>query len=111
MPDYPRIRSRQEYDIVFKEGKRYSTSSMILYYRENGSGFTRYGYAVGKRVGTSVTRNRVKRRIREAVKQIYDGITGGYDLVIVARREVEFSEIVSGLKRLLSQAGIFKKTV
>ncbi len=108
MPDYPRIRSRQEYDRVFKEGKRYSTGSMVLYYRENGSGFTRYGYAVGKRVGTAIRRNRIKRRIREAVKQIYDEITGGYDLVIVARREAEFSEIVLDLKRLLSQARIFE---
>jgi ribonuclease P protein component len=47
---------------------------------------TRIGLVVGKRVGNAVVRNRAKRRLRHALKQI--PLEQGMDYVIIAEREV-----------------------
>ncbi len=48
--------------------------------RLNGLPETRVGYAIGKRVGSAVVRNRTRRRLREIVRAL--PIASGYDLVI-----------------------------
>jgi ribonuclease P protein component len=46
---------------------------------------TRVGIVVGRRVGKAVTRNQVKRRIREIVRARHSQLPSGYDLVLIAR--------------------------
>ena len=63
--------------------------------------------AVGRRVGKAVVRNRVKRRLREVVKGV--PISDGWDIVLIARREVAivgFYELGRSAKTLLGRAGV-----
>lgn len=65
-----------------------STRFLVLYWfpREDGDeGAPRLGLAVPKRVGNAVTRNRVKRRLRELWRSRLELIPSGYDYVLVAR--------------------------
>lgn len=47
---------------------------------------TRLGLVVGRRVGNAVERNRVKRRIRHALREL--GGLPGHDVVVIGHREV-----------------------
>lgn len=59
---------------------------LVLYAAPNEAGPSRIGVSVGKRVSRSaVARNRVRRRLREAVRLRYDDLAAGYDLLFVAR--------------------------
>ena len=49
----------------------------------NEQALTRYAFAISRRVGNAVTRNRIKRRLREILRQ--SALLEGYDIVIVAR--------------------------
>ena len=49
----------------------------------NEQPLTRYAFAISKRVGNAVVRNRVKRRLREILR--LSCTDEGYDIVIVAR--------------------------
>ena len=51
--------------------------------RQSGLQHNRYGYAVGRRVGGAVARNRVRRRLREIVR--HARLEAGYDVVVTAR--------------------------
>jgi len=53
--------------------------------RPNGRDHCRLGMAVSRRVGNAVTRNRIRRRIREAFRVLQHDLPAGYDLVVIAR--------------------------
>lgn len=69
---------------------------------ENEQSDIRIGYTASKKVGNAVIRNRAKRRLREAAKQVLaKGARNDHDYVIIARREITarpFKELIRDLK-------------
>ena len=61
-----RLRANQDFQRVRREGRSWSSPLAVLIAAPNAADHTRFGFAVGKRIGNAVTRNRVKRRLREA---------------------------------------------
>ena len=82
-----RLTRSQDFDAVYRRGRSVSTRFLILYWfpREEAGGEPRLGLAVPRRVGSAVTRNRIKRRLRELWRLRADGIPAGCDYVLVAR--------------------------
>ena len=71
----------------------------------NGLTFTRYGLSVGKRTGNAVTRNRVKRLLRENIRLIE--IRPGWDVVFIARNAAsgeDYHGMGSAIRDLLHRA-------
>jgi len=65
------------------------------------------GLTVGKVLGGAVDRNRIKRRMREAVRHSYDACKGPIDIVFNPRKsvlELSFSDLQSEVKRGLGIA-------
>ena len=78
---------------------------MALRSAPNELNWSRYGYAVPKRVGKAVTRNRVRRRLREMLRLL--PVQEGYDVVISARPEAaqaSFYQLKAELTLLLRRA-------
>ena len=82
-----RLKKAREFQHVRRQGRSAGTALLTLGWAANGLTCCRMGYAVGKRVGGAVIRNRIKRRLREIIRlQIKAGhLTPGYDLVFIAR--------------------------
>lgn len=49
---------------------------------------SRFGVSVSRKIGNSVTRNRVKRSIREALDELEPQLLGGLDYVVIARSDI-----------------------
>jgi len=64
-----------------RHGKRARGPVIHLTSRANDLPYSRVGYAVSRRVGSAVTRNLVKRRLRAIVRHL--PITPGFDIVAV----------------------------
>ncbi len=66
----------------------------------------RVGFTVTKKLGNAVVRNRIKRRLREAVDQAaIPQSAAGHDVVVIARPEalsLPFSELVDSFTRALA---------
>jgi ribonuclease P protein component len=82
-----RLSRSRDFDAVYRHGRSASSRFLVLYWfaREDCVGEPRLGLAVPRAVGTAVTRNRVKRQLREAWRERLDAIARGRDYVLVAR--------------------------
>ena len=84
---------------------------MVVRFVPNGRDHDRFGISTGRRLGGAVQRNRVRRRIREALRR-NPNVTGhGWDVLIVARPpavDATFDELSTALERLL---GAIRRTV
>lgn len=79
------IKSDREFQRLYKKGASSVRPSLVVYARSNRSGRNRLGFTVTTKVGKAVTRNRVRRRLREIYRLHEAGLRPGFDMVVVAR--------------------------
>ncbi|MEJ5199626.1 MAG: ribonuclease P protein component [Anaerolineae bacterium] len=103
-----RLTDKERFRLVRQTGISYTHRLLVLCLLPNELSFSRCGFAVSRRLGKAVERNRVRRRMREAVRLLWDLLAPGWDLVWVARpaiKSAEFGEIQAACIYLLRQAG------
>jgi ribonuclease P protein component len=74
---------------------------------------TRFGLSTGRRLGGAVVRNRVRRRIREALRVMAPSFQPGWDVLIIARPAIVKSDhdaLVGALHRTLVRGGVLGGT-
>ena len=79
-----RLRRRREFLAVQQGGKRLHAGPLLVLALDSGAGRTRLGVTVSSRIANAVTRNRIKRWVREAFRAVAAGLPA-VDLVVVAR--------------------------
>ncbi len=86
---------------------------MVLIVLPNHSGRSRFGFAVSKRIGKAVQRNKIKRQMREAARLRQEQIQPGWDLLFIARAPIKqgnYQDIAQAVYSLLDQFNLFKET-
>ncbi|RLL41734.1 ribonuclease P protein component [Oceanobacillus piezotolerans] len=109
-----RIKKNSEFQQVFNKGKSFANRQLVIYYLERTDQVHfRIGLSVGKKIGNAVTRNRIKRYLRQAFQELEENIKFPYDIVIIARNQtknMEYEEIKKSLIHLLYKEKLLKKT-
>ena len=107
-PKSRRLLKRGEFDRVYREGARWSNAYFAAVFRKaEDEGPGRVGLAVGRRLGGAVVRNRIKRRLREAIRGRFDEFPSGWDIVFQARRrigEASATELDAEIQRTFRRA-------
>ncbi len=85
-----RLTESRRFSQIHQEGRSVADRLLVIRVLPNGLQWSRFGFAVSKRIGNAVTRNRIKRRLREAIRQTR--VKGGWDAVFIARRGAESAE-------------------
>jgi ribonuclease P protein component len=70
---------------------------------------TRFGISTGRKLGSAVVRNRVRRRLREALRVMAPSFQPGWDVLIIARPaivETDYRVLVEALRRILQRGGV-----
>lgn len=97
-----RLSKGRAFDSVYSEGTVIHGPLFVLRFRPNDGGQPRWGFAIGKKLAPSaVVRNRVRRRLREAVRPAVAQTTG-LDLIVTAKRpllDAPYGDIVSEIQR------------
>ena len=104
------LKRRSEF-LRIRGGARWATSDFVLETRPRtdatADGGPRFGFTVTKQLGNAVIRNRIRRRLREAVRLLADGSArAGHDYVLIARGPAldrEFTELTRDLETAFSR--------
>ncbi|MGB7553773.1 MAG: ribonuclease P protein component [Candidatus Korobacteraceae bacterium] len=114
-PKSRRLLKHADFQRVYQGGRRQFTGNMTVFFlRRCGSpqamgadNTPRVGFTVGKVLGGAVERNRIKRRMREAVRLAAQACEGPIDIVFNPRKSVgklPFAELVNEVTRALRLA-------
>jgi len=116
---YPRsfrLLRHSDFERVYKQGRRHFSSSMTVFYlgrktadlnagtkkKEDTAVGLRVGFTVGRALGGAVDRNRMKRRLREAVRLLRPVQAPNADVVINPKKsvlKVEFETLLNEVQR------------
>ncbi len=102
-PRNARLLRHADFERVYKQGRRHFAAHLTVFYlrREAGEG-ARVGFTVSRALGGAVDRNRMKRRLREAVRLHGTGIAVAVDVVINPKKSLlkaEFSDLRNEIAR------------
>ena len=124
-----RLRSSQDFQRVRRRGRRQQGQWLTLAYArraespsqpeasEQADGAqvratpARIGFSVSKRVGAAVIRNRVKRRLREAIRRRLWKTQPGWDMILIARPEAadaQYAALADEVYDLLRRARLLR---
>ena len=84
-PNVGTLKKRRDFVRVQGSTQKRRGKRVIVVKDRNPDDFIRVGFTVSKRVGNAVTRNRVKRRLREIVRLAPRLLESGWDYVVIAR--------------------------
>jgi ribonuclease P protein component len=99
----------QDFAAFQHEGTARSHPLLAMRFRRTDGESARFGLATGRKLGTAVVRNRVRRRIREALRAMAPSFQPGWDVLIIARPaliEADHQTLVGALRRLLQRGGV-----
>ncbi len=97
-PKSARLLKRADFVRVYEQGRRHFGAHMTFFYRDGEAGRVRVGLTVSRALGGSVERNRIRRRVREAVRLNLRELERAADVVINPKRsaaKAEFSVLLA----------------
>jgi ribonuclease P protein component len=90
-----RLSRSRDFDAVYRHGRSVSTRYLVLYrFDREGEEHAdvRLGIAIPKKIGSAVTRNRIKRRLREGWRELISAVPAGTDYVLLVRAPLAEAE-------------------
>lgn len=108
-----RLRSPRDFERARAEGRSWSNSLLVIVVRPNDLPANRYGFAVGKRVGNAVRRNRAKRLMRESARMLHPRLRQGHDVLFIARNrfgsQTSYGDVVKTMGDLAARSGLLRE--
>lgn len=105
-PKRDRLYRQRDFQRVLSIRCRAADRLLVVYVAPNQSSFSRLGLRAGREAGGAVTRNRLKRLVREAFRLTRDQIPPGLDIVCIVRsaKPASLQPYLDRLPRLIRAA-------
>ncbi len=108
-PKSARLLRHADFERVYRDGKRLFSQNLTVFYlrrAETGAAGARVGFTVSKALGGAVERNRMKRKLREAVRRALRELRTPVDVVLNPRKsvlEAEAGRLLEEVARAFAQ--------
>ncbi|PIR06583.1 MAG: ribonuclease P protein component [Candidatus Komeilibacteria bacterium CG11_big_fil_rev_8_21_14_0_20_36_20] len=114
LPKNHRLNKETEIKKLVKTGRTFLLPQFIIRYQINKEATTKVGFVISTKVDKRASvRNLLKRRLREAVKELFPNLKLGYSVLIIAKKralELDFQQIKKQLLFAFSQIKIYNKS-
>ena len=84
-----RLKKNKHFNYIYKHGKSVRCGEVVLVYTKLNVKPYKVGFSVSNKIGKSVVRSKVKRRMSEAFKQFINVIDRRYNYIFVAKQGSE----------------------
>lgn len=109
-----RIKKNADFQLIYRRGKSVANRQFVVYsYERQEADHFRLGISVSKKLGNAVTRNRIKRSIRECFKVHKEDFLPK-DIIVIARfpaKDMSVKEVQKSLEHVLKIAKVFNKKI
>ena len=106
-----RVKRNEDFQKIIQARKSVACKEFVLYSLKNEYEHMRIGFSVSKKLGNAVTRNRIKRQVREMAREVFDS-NYSYDYVLIVRNgylEKDFHQNLESLQVLYSRMNKINK--
>lgn len=111
MAEYQTLKLNSDFRRTYGRGKSAAGPALVTYALRTKNGCVRVGITTGKKLGNAVERNRCRRIIRAAYRQIKDECSGSWDIVFVARHKtvaLKSTDVEKAMHAQLKVLGVVK---
>lgn len=108
----PTIKKNREFRYIYSHSRSVSDKNLILYKHKKRENNIRFGISISSKVGNAVVRNRLKRQLKEILRNNIDSIRDEYDIIFVVRvrcRDAGFDEIEKSVFSLMRKLSLTVK--
>ena len=106
-----RLRKNRQFLFIYKHGQASHTRTLSVVFVKTKTQPNKIGFSVSKKVGKSVVRSKVKRRMTEAFNQIQKNVDTNLFIAKPEIVEITFFEIVEEMKRVLKKAKLYNEEI
>jgi ribonuclease P protein component len=109
-----RLTRKKDFMRVKEVGKSCYHPLLVLVYTENEELHSRAAVVASKAIGNAVTRNKVKRRLKSCLDQLWQNVDEKWDLIFYSRPAIvdaSFDQIYIAIEHLLLEAGVLGEKI
>ena len=106
-----RLKKRYQYQYIYKAGTYISSKAVALHFVSSKTNNAKVGFAVTKKIGHAVVRNKTRRRLREILRKHLPSLKQNYNIIIVAKEQIletDFNSLENQIVNLLKKANLIK---
>ena len=80
------LKENKDFNKIIKENRGYKYKDFIVYVEKNTNDIYHFGFSVGKKIGTAVTRNKIKRQLRSIIDK--NDYQNNFNCIIIVRKSI-----------------------
>lgn len=80
------VQKQSDFDLIINKGKKVKGEIISIYYYPSENNKKYFGFAVSKKIGKAVIRNRIKRKLRMIVHNNENLFSNNYKYIIMINR-------------------------
>lgn len=105
------IKNNKEYKSVYNCNDSISDYNLVLFLKKNNYGYNRFGFTAAKKIKKAVSRNIIRRRLKEIVRLNEFNFKEGYDIILMARvnaTESDYKSLEKSFTKLMKRKKLYK---
>lgn len=106
------IKSNRDFNNIIKKNKAFKFKYYIIYVEKKDSSVYKFGFSVGKKIGNAVTRNKIKRRLKNIIdKKDYKN---NFNCIIIVSKEIllkTYDQMNKDLIEALEKLNLIKENI